>query len=101
MSNLNTSMQPSVDGATLNNGHGSGNGKSVSPPDNDDLHRYVTDDQPNYQRMIKGQQEGYVRGSGQQTSAAGLIVRPFVALRSWLTLSIASALQLSILANVP
>ena len=53
------------------NGNGMSSGKTRTPPD-EELHRYVTDDQLPSQRKA---QAPIVRGSGQQISDAGLIVR--------------------------
>ena len=61
-----SSFQSSMNGAAVND-----NGKASTPPSDED-HRYVTDDRPNAQRKA---QIPAIRGSGQQTNAAGLIVR--------------------------
>lgn len=59
-----SSFQSSMNGAAVND-----NGKASTPPSDED-HRYVTDDRPNAQRKA---QIPAIRGSGQQTNAAGLI----------------------------
>ena len=69
MSSPNDNLGPANNG-NFANGNGLGSGKTRTPPD-EDLHRYVTDDQIPTQRKA---QIPTVRGSGQQISDAGLIV---------------------------
>ena len=69
MSSSNDHNAPSLDG-TFVNGNGN-NGKMLTPPNEEDLHRYVTDDAP----RVRKDQVPVIRGSGSTTNAAGLIVR--------------------------
>ncbi len=67
MSQASNNLAPSIDGTTVY-----GNGKMRTPPneEGEDIHRYVTDDAP----RVRKEQIQAIRGSGQQTNAAGLIV---------------------------
>lgn len=56
-----------MDGTTVNY-----NGKGSSPPNEEDMHRYVTDDAPRAQKVAA--MNNAIRGSGSTTNAAGLIV---------------------------
>jgi len=63
--------QTSIDGTTVNGqgSNGNGNGKSRSTRDDDELHRYVTDDQPRAPKIA-------MSGSGKPRGDGLIVVQP-------------------------